>query len=415
MRGNCLGVGRWALGVGNRARSRSLGRWVVGSLGFGLIIGPTLPAQAQSIAIQADRVITVSGGVIRNGTVVVRNGKIESVGAGISAPAGAKVIKAAVVMPGLVDAHSYLGCQNETDEPIDAVTPDIRACDAFDRESPFLRQAVQAGVTTACLAPGNGNVVGGQTAIVRLGATPTLLNGYAAQKLSISLDATNPQRNPTSRAGVAALTRAALVGARDGRPVSSTSQSSLLVGEFPTSLSERVGALKPVCAGHVAVMVHAPTAADVEQALDIASDFKLKCVLLHANEAYKVADALRGRNIPVVIGPLRFADKDVVLSNAGKLANAGIKLAFCTDAPQCDPASLRMTARLAVKFGLSPDAAVRALTLGGAEALGIAGRTGSIQAGKDADLLVLSGDPLDLTSRVQAVISGGRVVYEAAK
>ena len=368
---------------------------------------------AQTIVVRADKVITVTGATIKNGIVVVRDGKIAAVGTGIGVPTGAKVFRTAVVMPGLVDAHSYLGCYNETDEPIDAVTPDIRACDAFDPESPPLRKAIQAGVTTACLAPGNGNVVAGQTAVVRLGQAVQVLNGYAAQKFSISADAAGPQRNPTSRAGVGALARTALGGARNGASASSSRQPSLLVGDFPTSLSERRRALISVCGGRIPVLVHAPTAADVEEALDLAAEFKLKPVLLHSADAWRIAGTLKTRGVPVIVGPLRFRDKDRVLSNAGKLAGAGVKVAFCTDAPLSDPGSLRMTARLAVKYGMGPELAIRALTLGGAEALGIANRTGSIEKGKDGDILLLSGDPLDLTSRIEAVICGGKVVYEA--
>jgi imidazolonepropionase-like amidohydrolase len=185
------------------------------------------------------------------------------------------------------------------------------------------------------------------------------------------------------------------------------------VGDFPTSLSERCIALQPVATGAKPAFIHAPEAIDVEAALLIADEFHLHPVLLHCTDAARIAGALRAHGSAVVLGALKFSDKDRVLENPGKLAKAGVKVAFCTDAPLADPASLRMTAHLAVKYGMSPESAIRALTLSGAEILGMAARTGSIDRGKDADLLLLSGDPLDLTSRVQAVISGGKIVYEA--
>jgi imidazolonepropionase-like amidohydrolase len=371
------------------------------------------PAMAQSLAVRADTLITVSGPPIKNGVVIVRNGKITEVGAGLSIPSGMTVLHAAVVMPGLVDPHSYLGCQNETDEPVDAVTPDSRACDAFDPQSPLLRAAIAAGITTTCLMPGNGNVVGGQAAVVRLGLKPQVLKGYAAQKFSISQDAASPQRNPTSRAGVVSIARAALSGARNNVPATSSRQISLLVGEFPTSLSERSAALKPVLSGAVPIFIHAPQPSDAQSALQIADEFHLHPVLLHTERGDRVVDLLKSHGTAVILGPLKFEDKDPVLKNPGELAKAGIKVAFCSDAPNNSPASLRMTARLAVQYGMSPEAAIRALTLNGAQMIGIGARTGSIERGKDADLLLLSGDPLDLTSRVQAVISGGAVVYKS--
>ncbi|MCS6861291.1 MAG: amidohydrolase family protein [Abditibacteriales bacterium] len=387
-------------------RNRGLMIWV---LVFGFwVLSDGHSAHAQTLAVRAETVLTVSKGTLKNGVVLVRDGKIAAVGANVKIPKGAKVIQAKVVMPGLIDAHSYLGCYNETDEPIDALTPELRVCDAFDPQHPMLQRARRAGITTACIAPGNANVIAGQVSIIKLGATPQILWGNAGVKFSISTDATNPQRNPTSRAGLVELVRTALNGAKDGKAVSSTAQTDLMLG-FPTALDERCRALRAVLNGQRRVCVHAPTADDVENALALMDEFKLKGCLLHANEAAEVCDLLKERKIPVVLGPLHFSDSEKTLKNAGKLANAGVKVAFCTDAPFSDPASLRLSAHLAVKYGMTPDAALRALTLNAAEILGIAHRVGSIEVGKDADLLLLSGEPLNLTSRVEAVIIDGKV------
>jgi imidazolonepropionase-like amidohydrolase len=193
--------------------------------------------------------------------------------------------------------------------------------------------------------------------------------------------------------------------------MSSTSQAALMEG-FPGRLAERCRALRPLLGGSLPAFVHAPAADDVEAALPLFEEFRLNGCLLHANEAFEVAPLLRARKLPVVVGPLRFSDPERVLANPGRLARAGVKIAFCTDAPLADPASLRQSAHLAVKYGLPPAAALRALTLDAAAILGIAGRTGSLAAGKDADLLLLSGDPLDLSSRVEAVVAAGKVVWK---
>jgi imidazolonepropionase-like amidohydrolase len=382
-------------------------------LALALFVAPVPSPAAETIVIKADRVITVSGPAIQNGTVLVQDGKITAVGKSVAVPANARVIRAAVAMPGLVDSHTHIGCQNEIEEPIDALMPDLRACDAFDPDSASLRKALAAGVTTVGLAPGNGNVVGGKMAVVRLGKRPAVISGYAAQKLSISLDAANDLRNPTSRGGVIALARRALAGAGRATAVSSSRQTSLLVGEFPTRLSERATSLAPVLHGKVPVFIHAPETVDVEAALRLSSEFGLRPVLVHSSGGARVGGLLKSRGVPVVLGALGLASTNRLLEAPAKLARAGVKVAFCTDGPASDPGSLRMSAHLAVKHGMSPDVAIRALTLSGAEALGIDARTGSIGPGKDADLLLLSGDPLDLTSRVLAVISGGKVAFEA--
>jgi imidazolonepropionase-like amidohydrolase len=370
------------------------------------------PGEAPTLAIRAETLLPVATGPIKNGVILIRAGRIVAIGANLPIPPGTRVIRAKVAMPGLVDAHSYLGCYYETDEGIDAVTPDLRIRDTFDPHTPLLRQAVRAGITTVCVMPGNRNAIAGQASLYKLGTEPQMLRDYAGQKFSISTDATNPQRNPTSRAGVVELVRSALDGAAKGSAVSSTSQTRLMVG-FPTTLSERNRALSAVLKGQAPAWIHAPTADDAENALQLMDAYHLQGCLLHANEAAPVADQLRARKIPVVLGPLRFTDSERVLANAGRLARAGVKIAFCTDAPLTDPASLRQSALLAVRYGLRPEAALRALTLDAAGILGVAGRTGSLEVGKDADVLLLSGDPLNLTSRVEAVVSMGKIVYEA--
>ena len=171
----------------------------------------------------------------------------------------------------------------------------------------------------------------------------------------------------------------------------------------------------PALDGRVPVMFHAPDAIDVENALEFSDEYHLRPVLLHASDASRLGDTVRSHKSIVILSPLKLDDPNRVLKNGGKLTASGTRVAFCTDAPSTDPGSLRMSALLAVKYGMSPEAAIRSITLSGAEALGIQSKIGSIEPGKDADLLLLTGEPLDLTSRVTTVISGGKVAYEAGK
>jgi imidazolonepropionase-like amidohydrolase len=382
----------------------------------GLLASMSLPCTAQTIAINAETVLPISGPAIRNGTVLVRGGKIVAVGHDIRVPSGAAVLTARVVMPGLIDAHSYLGCFRETGETADSTTPEIRVADAFDASDDALARALRSGVTTACIMPPSSSAIGGQAALVRLGRPPAVTVSSMGVKLSVSGDATDTQRNPTSRAGLALLLQKSFAAAKAGRPVSSSAQTRLLAGATPSSMSNRTAALRRITSGQSIAFLHAPTAADVELALELLRGLPdTRIQLVHAGDSLNLAGELRSKNIGIIVGSLKFSDTDKTLSQPGKLARAGVRVAFCTDAPQGDAASLRTTAHLAVKNGMSRERALRALTLDAASALGIADRTGSIVPGKDADLVLLDGDPLNLTSQVQAVISGGKIVYRGSR
>jgi imidazolonepropionase-like amidohydrolase len=365
-------------------------------------------AATDLLAVRADMLYIVSGSPIKNGVVLMRAGKITSVGAGLQIPTGAKSLHAAVVMPAMVDPHSYLGCYYENSEPVDAVTPDFRIADGFDPTDPMIGRTVGAGVTTVAIMPGNGSVLGGQAAILRLGGAADIIARSAGQKISATEDAASPERNPTSRAGAIALLRAALLGAQSGQAVSSTTQTTTLAG-YPTSLSERVEALRTLLQGRSRAYFHTPTADDVENVLHVIDSFQLKAALVHAADGYVMADRIAAHKLPVILGPLGLSDSDHTLSNAARLSAAGVRVAFCTDSPLSPPESLRLSAHIALHYGLSHASALRAITLAGAEVIGVSSLVGSIEVGKEGDLVILSGDPLDLSSRVEGVIMRGRI------
>lgn len=385
-------------------------------LGALALLALPISSLGQTIAIHAENILPISEPPIKNGIVLVKDGKIAAVGVGVRIPASATVLRAHTVMPGLIDVHSYLGCYREASEPADSLTPELRAADAFDPTDSAILRALRSGVTTAAIMPPNTNVLAGQVAVIRLGRTPIVIKDSAGLKISISQEAASSQRNPTSRAGIAELLSRALVAAKQGRPSSSSSQTRLLAGGIPTSLSSRVAPLASLARGDTSAFIHAPTVADAELALQVMRDAPgARFGLIHPNDSLPLARELKSRGVIVVLGPLRFTDNDRVLSQAGTLARQGVPVAFCTDAPQVDPGSLRMTAHLAVKHGMPRESALRALTQNAATLLGVAGRTGSIAPSMDGDLLLLSGDPMDLTSRVQTVISGGKIAHQEAK
>jgi len=365
------------------------------------------------IVVKGGRIITVSGEEIRDGLILISGGKIRKVGAGIEIPEGATILEASskTVLPGLIDAASTLGIEGAANEDGSEVTPDVRILDMVDPASRELARARQAGITTIFVEPGNRNVVGGLASIVRTAGADRAamtLRADAALKAVMGgaptsgnfsprgTTATFYARRPTTRMGVTWEFRKAFAGAREG-----TSD-----------------ALRAAVDKKLPVRVAASRATDIESLLKIVDDFGLSVVIEEGQEAYKVADALAARKIPVLLRPEYGADGSegsaIRLDALRVLKEKGVAVALL--AAQADNSdSLLASAALAVKYGSSRAEAIRAVTLGAAEILGVADRIGSLEEGKDADLVVLSGDPLDVSSRVEIVMIGGRVVFDGRK
>ncbi len=346
------------------------------------------PAQdaLEVLVIKGARIVTVSGPEIEGGALVVEAGRIRRVGADVEVPAGAKVLelpKSAWVVPGFIDLHSHLGSAFEVEEPTESVTPHVRAVEAFTSRHRDVRAALGSGVTTVALAPGNGNLVGGRVGLVRLNGERydrALWKEDVAIKVSLGDEALRRDREPTSRTGALRLLREML---RDPR-------------------SELQG--RPL-------LVHARSAGEIQSALELREAFKVPMVLLHAGQAAPMAERIRAAGMAVAVGPLTVGDSRETLAAPGRLARAGVRLAFASDAPATPEEQLRVSAAFAVKYGLDRTAALRALTLSPAELLGVADEIGSLEEGRRADLAVWSGDPLALSSDVELVVVGGRITY----
>jgi imidazolonepropionase-like amidohydrolase len=341
-------------------------------------------AAPQRTAIRAARLVPIVGEERAPAFVTIENGKIVAIGG--DAPPGVPVVDFpdGTLFPGLVDAHSHLGSPFDVDDDVDAFDDRMRAIDAFDPTSEAVRRAPLDGVTTIVFAPGEGNVVAGVAATVKTGGAREPLRAESGLQLTIGSDATRPLRAPTSRMGLLAMLRERL-RATGGDPKAPLAR--MLRGEIPA-------------------LVHARTAAEILAARDLAREFGLKPIFLHVDEGWRVASELRGGG-PVACGPLTADTPERVLRNPGRLEAAGVHVAFMSEAPVMPPSSLRSTAAFAVRYGMSRDAALRAITLEAARVAGVADRVGSIEVGKDADLVVFSGDPLDLSSRVIATYVDG--------
>jgi len=386
-----------------------------------------------TVAITGGRVVPVTADPVENGTVLIEDGTITAVGAGLAVPDGAQVIDAAGqwVLPGFVEVHGHVGVHEEaqgwagsdTNEMTEPVTAQVRALDAINPADLGFRDAISGGVLAVNVNPGSGNPIGGQTVALRCwGRTvdEMLLREPSGLKSALG---ENPKRvygeqgkMPSTRLGTAAVIRGAFVAAANYLAKLDAEAAKPEADRKPVDRDLKLEALGRVLRREIPWRQHCHRADDIATALRIAEEFGYDLVIDHGTEAHLVADLLAARNIPVIIGPL-FTSRSKVellnrsLANPGRLARAGVTIAITTDHPVVPIHFLVHQATLAVKEGLDRDTALAALTINPARIAGVDGRLGSIEPGKDADLVLWSGDPLDVFSRAQRALIGGREIY----
>jgi imidazolonepropionase-like amidohydrolase len=382
-------------------------------------------------AIVGGLVVPVEGEPVEGGTVLLRDGKIAAVlGAGSSVPSSADVVDATGkwVLPGFIDAHAHVGVSEEgegwagqdTNEKSEPLTAHVRALDAINPADQGFRDAIGGGVLAVNVNPGSANPIGGQTAAIKCwGRTvdEMVLRSPAGLKSALG---ENPKRvygerneTPTTRLGTAALIRGAFVAAQNY-------QAKLAAAvDDPSRVVERdlkLEALSLVLRREIPWRQHCHRADDIATAMRMAREFGYDLVIDHGTEAHLLAGQIAAASIPVVIGPL-FTSRSKVelrhrsLANPGKLAAAGVRIAITTDHPVVPIHFLVHQATLAVKEGLDPVIALRAVTINPASIIGCADRLGSLTVGKDADVVIWSGDPLDVMSRAERAYVDGREIY----
>ncbi|MET0965903.1 MAG: amidohydrolase [Nakamurella sp.] len=386
------------------------------------------PTSVQSaIAITGAHVVPVEGAPF-DGTVLMRAGRIAAMGPDVTVPADAELIEAGGrwVLPGLIDAHTHVGLHEEaegwagsdTNELTDPVTAAVRALDAINPADMGFDDALSGGITTVNVNPGSGNPIGGLTVAIHThGRTVDEMVLRSPSGLKSALGE-NPKRvysekkqTPSTRLGTAMVIRKAFVDAQNYRAKLAAAQPD---APPPRELTSEALAL--VLDGAIPWRQHCHRADDIATAVRIADEFGYRLVIDHGTEAHLVADLLADRGIPVLIGPLLTSRSKVELrhrslANPGKLAAAGIEISIITDHPVVPIYLLVHQATLAAKEGLDRGTALRAITINPARAMGVDGRVGSLAVGKDADVVLWSGDPLDVMQRALRVFIGGREVY----
>ncbi|MFP5346225.1 MAG: amidohydrolase [Actinomycetes bacterium] len=371
----------------------------------------------------------MDGDPVENGTVLVRDGRVAAAGTSVDVPDGVRVVDArgAWVLPGFVEAHGHVGIHEESDgwagedtnEKTDPNGARLRALDAVNPADEGFRDALSGGVTTAVVKPGSANPIGGQTVALKCWGRVVdemVVRQPASVKSALG---ENPKRVygeqkklPSTRLGVAAVIRDAFTKAQDYRAKRDKAAASS--EPFDHDLTSEV--LVRVLDGELPWSQHCHRADDIATAIRLSEEFGYRLVVNHGTEGHLLADLLAEKGIDVIIGPL-FTTRSKVelrqrhLRNPGILARAGVRIAITTDHPVVPINFLVHQATLAVKEGLDRDEALRALTVNPARIMGLDDRVGSLAEGRDGDVVVWSGDPLDVMSRARLVFVGGREVY----
>lgn len=362
--------------------------------------------------------------------ILVKDGKIAEIGAGLTADCPTFDAAGLHIYPGFVEAHCHIGLDgsgigfegDDCNEMTDILTPQLRAIDGIYPQDPTFREALEAGVTTVCTGPGSANVLGGQFAVIKTAGhrvDDMIVRPFAAMKCAFG---ENPKRcykdkNNYSRMSTAAKLREALMKAQE------YDAKKQAAGDDPAKrppLDVKLEALLPVLHGEVPLKAHAHRADDIFTAIRIAKEFGVRLTLEHVTEGHLIAEDLAKEDYPMAVGPSlthasKFELRNKTFTTPGILAKAGCRVSIITDSPVIPQSYLPLCAALAVRAGMDPFDALRAITVRPAEHIGAADRVGSIECGKDADFVVMDGPWDAVSSGVKAVFVNGEKVCGAAE
>lgn len=391
-----------------------------------LVSGLPLQAQEQSRVFTGARIMSVAEAPIENGVMVVEDGQIVAVGAEgeVEVPSGAEEVDASgqVIIPGLIDTHSHIG-RGDGGDASAAVHPDARILDAIDVRHPSLMRARAGGITTVNVMPGSGHLLSGQTAYLKLrdgtviddllfceNPTTEICGGIKMANGTNSIREQGPF--PGTRGRSAAIQREMFVEAEEYR------RQVEQAGDDPEEMPSRDlanEALREVLDGERIVHFHTHTHEDIMTVLRLQEEFGFDVVLHHVSEAWKTAEEIAEAGVPSSIILLdapggKLETTDISFENAPALEEAGADVGFHTDDYITDSRLFLRMAAFGVRAGMSEEAALEALTLAGARMVGMEERIGSLEPGKDADFVVLSGEPFSVYTHVlETWVEGERV------
>ena len=371
---------------------------------------------------------TMEGRDFADGYVEIADGKIVSVGDMEDCPgAEGEVldVQGSLVMPGIIEAHCHMGITEEKkgregddcNENVNPVTPWLRSIDAINPMDAAFNDALQAGITAAMIGPGSANVVGGQFAFVKTHGRcidRMIVKAPAAMKVAFG---ENPKVNysgqgtsPSTRMAIAAMLREELTKAAAYMKKREKNRD----GEIDL----RYECWLPVLRGEIPLKAHAHRADDILTAVRIAKEFHLRMTIDHCSEGHLVAEDLKRAGFPAIVGPDMASRNKIEVQNmafktAGILSNYGILTAITTDHPVSKIQFLPICAGLAVKAGMAFEEGLRAITINAARICGVANRVGSLAPGKDADIAVFTGNPMEIFTETLYTLIDGKIVYDS--
>ena len=360
--------------------------------------------------------------------LLINDGKIVKIGMGLEVPADCEIVDAEglYVYPGFVDAHSHIGTMgssigfegDDVNEMNDILTPQLRGIDCIEPMDIVFKEAREGGVTTVCVGPGSANVVGGTFAAIKTvgkRVDDMVINDRVAMKCAFG---ENPKRcykdkNNFSRMSTAAKLREILFKTQEyDAKVKAAGEDVSKRPPFDFKLESML----PVIRREIPIKVHAHRADDIFTALRIAKEFNLRITLEHVTDGSLITEELAKENVMLAVGPsfghrTKFELKNKSFQTPGDLANAGCHVSIITDAPVIPQQYLRLCAGLAVKEGMKEFDALKAITINAAEHAGVADRVGSLEEGKDADVVLMDGCLFESQSNVIATYINGKKVF----
>lgn len=382
-------------------------------------------------AIINGKVYTMAGKVIEGGTILIEAGKIKAVGANLPLPHGTEIIDAnhKHVMPGIVDAHTHIGIFEQGigfegadgNEMTNPATPHLRALDGINPMDPAFKGAVAGGITCLTVAPGSANVIGGTAVAIKTWGKlvdDMVVRDPIGLKIAFGENPkrvySNQKKTPSTRMAVASILRENLVAARNYMAKMERAKDD---EEKAPDRDLKLEVLVQVLKKEIPLRAHAHRADDITTAIRIAEEFDVDICIEHCTEGHLIADFLGEKKIAAMVGPTLGTRPKIELVNTsfstpGILFRAGVKVALVSDHPVFPVEQLPVQAALVHKAGLPEEETLKAITINPAEIMGIHHRVGSIEPGKDADIIILNGHPFDWRTKVEKTLIDGEIVYE---